>query len=574
MGYLGPTGSAPSPGAHRTGQPMSRAQRTRHAAPTVICAALALGVACAKSHDPSRDRTLVIALAAEPTLLAPPLIAETQGFVVADQILERLAEPDSTLDVSGDRAYHPRLAEGWSWAPDSLSIAFRIAAGARWHDGRPVTARDVRFTFALYTDTAVASPAAPLLTNIDSVQVRDDRVAVFWFHRRHARQFFDATYHMRILPEHVLRAVPPASLRSSTFAHAPTGSGPFRFARWVPGQLVELAANTEFRRGRARFDRVVFTIAPDPTAALARAITGDVDVVPDLHPGDVPVVARSGTLAAVRWASLSSGLVMLDLRDPARRDHPHPVFGDRSVRQAVTMAIDRRRVTVAALGGGAVPAVGPLPSALMRRAPATLLPFDTATAAALLDSSGWRADQAGGARHRGSTPLRFTLLVPSTGLAAQRVAVLMQDELRRLGVVMQIEIAENAALAARLSDHQFDAALIALDWDPNPLSARQLWGSKNGSEENSNFSGYHSDAFDAAMDSAASATDSIASLATSQAWRALIRDAPAIWLYDLRRVGAVRACVHPAGVRPDAWWASLSDWSVSNTCWAGSPRPP
>ncbi len=552
------------------------AQRLRIHSRRTGCVLIALGAACGNSHDPSRDHTLVIALAAEPTLLVPPLIAETPGFVVADQILERLAEPDSTLDVIGDRAFHPRLADGWAWAPDSLSIAFRIAANARWHDGRPVTARDVRFTFALYTDAAVASPAAPLLANIDSVQVRDDRVAVFWFHRRHARQFFDATYHMRILPEHVLGLVSPASLRASAYARAPTGSGPFRFARWVPGQLVELTANDAFHRGRARFDRVVFTIAPDPSVALVRAITGDVDVVPDLHPADLPRVARSGRLAVVRWASLSSGLVLLDLKDPARRDRPHPVFGDRSVRQAVTMAVDRRRVTAAALGMGAEPAIGPLPRALMRATPATLLPYDTAAAAALLDSAGWRADNTGGARHRGSTTLRFTLLVPSTGIAAQRVAVLMQDELRRAGVAMQIELADDAALAARLTEHQFDAALIALDWDPNPLSARQLWGSSNtGPEENSNFSGYRSDAFDAAMDAAASASDSIdANLATSRAWRALIRDAPAIWLYDLDRVGAVRGCVHTAGVRPDAWWTSLAEWSVSSDCRNGSESPP
>lgn len=554
---------------------MTLVQRARRRAVTLICATFALGIACTKAHDPSRDRTLVIALAAEPTLLVPPLIAETPGFVVADQILERLAEPDSTLDVIGDRAFRPRLAENWAWAPDSMSIAFRIAGGARWHDGRPVTAHDVRFTFALYTDTAVASPAAPLLANIDSVQVRDDRVAIFWFHRRHARQFFDATYHMRILPEHVLGAVPPASLRASAFARAPTGSGPFRFARWVPGQMVELVANDGFRRGRARFDRLVFTIAPDPFAALTRAITGDVDVLPDVRAEDVSLASRSGSLAIVRWASLSSGLVMLDLRDPARRDRPHPVFGERSVRQAVTMAIDRRRVTAAALGDGAVAAVGPLPRALVRTTPAPLLPFDGAAAAALLDSSGWRAEHAGGARRRGSTPLRFTLLVSSTGSAAQRVAVVMQDELRRLGIAMQIELADNAALAARLAEHRFDAALIALDWDPNPLSARQLWGSPaNASVENSNFGGYRSDDFDGAMDDAASARDSIAADdATSRAWRALIRDAPAIWLYDFRRVGAIRTCVRPTGVRPDEWWASLADWSVSNTCHAHAKRP-
>src|SRR6185312_11868292 len=180
-----PTHLEPVPTEHHVRLRMPYAQRKPAAFRVAGRAVLAVAIACGTPHDPARDRTLVIALAAEPTLLLPPLIAETPGFVIADQILER-------------------LAESWAWAPDSLSIAFRIDPNARWHDGTPVTARDVRFTFAMYSDTAVASPAAPLLANIDSVQVREERVAVFWFHRRHAQQFFDATYHMRILPEHVL----------------------------------------------------------------------------------------------------------------------------------------------------------------------------------------------------------------------------------------------------------------------------------------------------------------------------------------------------------------------------------
>src|SRR6185437_15812452 len=379
-----PTERAPVPMRSRGRLSMLFAQRLRMCARAGSCALVALGAACGNAHDPSRDHTLVVALAAEPTLLLPPLIAETPGFVVADQILERLAEPDSTLDIAGDRAFHPRLADRWAWAPDSLSIAFHIAPNARWHDGRPVTAHDVRFTFAIYTDTAVASPAASLLTNIDSVEVRDDRVAVFWFRRRHAHQFFDATYHMRILPKHVLGAAPPGSLRSSAFARAPTGSGPFRFARWVPGQFVELAANDAFREGRARFDRIVFTIATDPSAALARTIAGDIDIMPDLAAADASLAARATSLRLVRWPSLSSGLVMLDLHDPVHRDRPHPVLDDPSVRQALAMAIDRAGLTAAALGDGAEPAKGPLPAALLPDTSQLLPPFDPDAAAALL----------------------------------------------------------------------------------------------------------------------------------------------------------------------------------------------
>lgn len=547
---------------------MPVAQRTRATLHVAGCAVLALGMACGTPHDPARDRTLVIALAAEPTLLLPPLIAETPGFVVADQILERLAEPDSTLDTMGDRAFRPRLAESWAWAPDSLSIAFRIDPDARWHDGLPVTARDVRFTFALYTDTAVASPAAPLLTNIDSVQVRAERVAVFWFHQRHAQQFFDATYHMRILPEHLLGAAPRASLRTSSFARAPTGSGPFRFTRWMPGQLVELTADTAYHRARVRFDRVIFTIATDPTAALVRALDGEIDALPYLRAADRARVAGSRSLEPVDWPSLSNALVMLDLRDPVRRNRPHPVLGDRSVRQALGMAVDRRRVASAALGDGAVPAVGPLPAPLLKGTQSPLPSFDAAAAAALLDSSGWRLTKGTSNRHRDAIALRFELLVPSTAIAGQRAAVLMQDELRRIGVTMDIDPIDNAALAARLSAHNFDAALIELDWDPSPLSARQLWRTPaDASSETANFGGYTNPDFDAAIESAASAVDSGAAHASaSRAWYALVRDAPAIWLYDLERVAAIRRCIRPSGVRADAWWSALSEWTIDGVC--------
>jgi len=555
--------------------PKPFAQRLRAGTRPAPCAILALGIACAGPHDPSRDRTLVIALAAEPTVLLPPLIAETPGFVVADQILERLAEPDSTLDTMGDRAFHPRLAESWEWSKDSLSIAFRIADNARWHDGAPVTARDVRFTFAVYTDTAVASPAAPLLANIDSVAVADERVAVFWFHRRHVQQFFDATYHMRILPRHVLGGVPRGSLRNSAFVRAPMGSGPFRFARWVPGQLVELTADTTFARGRSQFDRLVFTIAPDPLAARVRALDGEIDVLPYLRPGDVAGVSRSGRLTVLPWPSLSSGLVMLNLRDPARRSRPHMIFGDRSVRQALARAVSRERVTAAALGDGGTAAVGPLPRALLRGTPAGLPPFDSAAAASLLGRTGWRLPPGARTRRRGAVPLEFTLVVSSTATAGQRAAVLMQDELRRIGATVDIETVDNATLGERVSTHRFDAALIDVDWDPNPLSARQLWGTRaDRSDEGSNFGGYRSDAFDASIEAAALASDSSAArAAASRAWQTLVRDAPAIWLYDLKRTAAIRRCIHPYGVRADAWWSALAQWTVAGVC-PSARRPP
>lgn len=545
--------------------PSSLAQRTTPCTRRRLAALVAAGLAaaaCHVTHDPARDRTLVVALAVEPMLLLPPLITETSGFVVADQILERLADPDASLEIADDRHFHPRLADAWTWAVDSLALAFHLSPNAAWHDGRPVTAGDVRFTFDLYTDTALASPAAPLLTDIDSVEARDERTAVFWFRHRTSRQFFDATYHMRILPRHLLDTVRRDALRASAFARAPTGSGPFRFVQWRAGQTLELAANPRYDRQPPRFQRLVFAIVPEPSAALARALAGELDVLPNLRPADVTRVARSPGLRALRWPALSSGLVILAVRGDGTNDTPHPLFGDRRVRLALAHAIDRPRLAGAALGSAAVAARGPLPVALLRDSADLLPAFDPAHAAALLDSAGWRAARPGAVRQHGDRRLRFTLLIPSAP-GARRVAVLVQSQLRRVGVAMDIEAADQATIVARLTERRFDAALLALDWDPDPLSARQLWGS-DAIAGGANFSGYRNPAFDSAIAGAAATGDPAAARAfAARAWRALAADAPAIWLYDLQREAAVRSTVQVVTGRADAWWSALTDWSAA-----------
>src|SRR5688572_21979069 len=113
--------------------------------------------------------TLVIASAADAGGLLPPLIDDASGKQVADQIFDRLAEIGPELNTVGDRGFTPRLAERWEWAADSLSIVFHLDPDARWHDGRPVRASDVRFTHAIYRDPTVASPHAEVIRNVDSV---------------------------------------------------------------------------------------------------------------------------------------------------------------------------------------------------------------------------------------------------------------------------------------------------------------------------------------------------------------------------------------------------------------------
>src|SRR5215467_7902034 len=154
----------------------------------LLIASAALIAACGGSKEsrPARPPganggTLVFALYGEPISIFPPSVVDITGRLVQDQVFDRLAEIDQSLNTVGDKAFSPRLAQQWTWAPDSLSIAFSLDPRARWHDGKPVTASDVRYSVSIIKDTAFASPEAALVTNIDSVHVRDSLTAVVFF---------------------------------------------------------------------------------------------------------------------------------------------------------------------------------------------------------------------------------------------------------------------------------------------------------------------------------------------------------------------------------------------------------
>ena len=112
--------------------------------------------------DAPTGGTLVIATAADAGTLLPPLIADVQGKQVSDQVFDGLAAIGTSINTVGDEGFTPRLAERWEWAGDSLSIVFHIDPDARWHDGAPVRASDVRFSHQVYTDPRVASPPKSL----------------------------------------------------------------------------------------------------------------------------------------------------------------------------------------------------------------------------------------------------------------------------------------------------------------------------------------------------------------------------------------------------------------------------
>lgn len=537
----------------------------------VALALIVLSAACTTDErknatDPaSHGGTLVITASGDPEILLPPLASTVPSKIIGDMVYDRLAMVGDSMNVVGDVGFKPQLARRWTWSPDSLSIAFSLDSGARWHDGKPVRADDVRFTYELYANPANGSPYAASIASIDSVTARDSLTAVFWFSKRSPMQFYDAVNTMSILPRHLVGDATGPALRSAAIARAPVGSGRFRFVKWNAGASIEVAADTANYRGRPGLDRVIMTIAPDFNTAFARLVGGEADFIEQVPPPNLEQIAADSTLRLLLNRGLDYNFVQFNLRHPKNRSRPHPLFGDRELRRALTHAVDRVRNVRNAYDSLADVALGPTVRAYpTTNASLKSLPYSPDAARRILDSLGWKDSNGDGVRERNGVELEFSLAVPSSSRARNAVAVLMQDQLRQVGAKMNLEPLDFTAFIDRETRRDFDAVFGGWRVEPSPGGIRQTWtsaGSRAGS--GTNYGSYENPRFDALVDSAL-ASESLADRTRlfTRAYEIIIDDAPAIWMAEPRTVMAIHRRIETRGIRPDSWWANVADWTI------------
>ena len=523
-------------------------------------------IACSSEGDTAHapkgpvGGTIVVSASADADVLLPPLTMTVLGKQVVDQVFDDLADVGPALNTVGDAGFTPRLSDRWSWASDSMSVSFHVNPRARWHDGFPVRADDIRSTVQLVKDTSLASPLASNLDNVDSVSVVDSLAARVWFHQRTPDAFFKIAT-LAILPGHLLKGAAPATLRESALARAPVGSGRFRFGAWDRSARIVLDADTANYRGRPNADRVIWLVSADYGAAALRFLGGNADFLDVVKPELVSQVKAKGGDLLVSPGSLDYGYVAFNLRN-AGNSGPHPIFGDRETRRALAMAVDRTALVRSVFDTLALVAHGPATRILATSDTTLGVPYDPERASRALDSLGWRRGS-DGMRSRAGKPLAFSLIVPSSSAVRQKVAVVLQEQWRKAGVALSIEPIEINTFGARMDTRKFETLLNGWHIDPTPSSVREEWTSSEIRKGGYNATSYRNPAFDAIIDSAVREMDPTRSAALyRRGYRILVEDAPAIWLYELRNAQAVSRRIHPVGIRPDAWWANLADWTV------------
>jgi peptide/nickel transport system substrate-binding protein len=500
--------------------------------------------------------TVVIESAGEPNSLFPPAVTTLEGRQVTELVYEYLADVGPGMNTLGDAGFERQLAKSWGWSPDSMSISFSVDPAARWHDGYRVSAQDVAFTYAVYSDPRVGSPAAEDIAEIDSVVARDSLTAVFWFKRRTPHQFYDAAAQMLIIPAHLFEKASRDSLTAIAASMKPVGSGRYRFTRWDHGSRVEVEATPSHYRGTAGISRLIWLVAADYQTGVTRLIAGDIDVFPSLRSETLPRVLDSDNLELRTLPGMDYAFMAFNIRKQ--------LFSSRNVRRAITMAIDRAAIVRNLFDTLASVPVGPT----VRAFPSTdttirQLPYDLEAAKRLLDSAGWHERGQDGIRVRNGIPFRFHLLVPTSSQARMRASVLLQAQLRRAGIDVMIDQMDNNAVGERQSRHDFDAVLGAWHLGSSPSAVKSSWSSSALGKSGLNYGSYSNPDFDALVDSAMSVSDTaISRRYYTEAYQVIVDDAPAVWLYEPKTLLAVQRRLKITSMRPTAWWSDIARWKI------------
>jgi peptide/nickel transport system substrate-binding protein len=415
---------------------------------------LALAATWAALAGPAWAQTVLrIPIPADP--LMNPVIGQDAAAVAVNRLFfDTLTRPDpKTLEP------RPGLAMEWSARPDGLVWTFKLVRNAKWHDAKPFTADDVKFTYDVILDPKQNSPRRSAIATIREVKVVDPYTVSFTLAQPMASFPTIASYNTGIAPRHLLESKELAKATEFNTRH-PVSTGPYRLVEAIPGDHYTFEATPDYFGGRAKIDRVVYKVMPEVNTQVAQLLSGELDFAV-IQPTNLPAVRGARHLKVQTVPFLGFEHVSFNYR--------HPLFVDARVRQAMIYALDRESIVKSILSGHGTLATGPIPP-LFKWAYNDALkpyPFDPARAQQLLKEVGWTKG-ADGALVRDGKPFEFELLVDKGNPTRERIALASQQAYRALGMKVNLRVEEWAVYAKEILSKTLDAYVGFWVLPPDP----------------------------------------------------------------------------------------------------------
>jgi peptide/nickel transport system substrate-binding protein len=391
---------------------------------------------------------------------------------------------------------------------DGLTYTFKLRSNLKWSDGQPITSDDVKFTYQLAYDPQYSDFASPrrgdLSKYIASIDTPDQQTVVIKTTQVFA-PFLPSHGTYGILPKHVLGTLSGKDLNSADFNNGPTVvNGAFKFVKWDKGQQVTMARNDSYWGGAPYLDQWIYKVLPDSVAVTNQLKTGEIDIGP-VDPGQYDALKTTDSVALSEFPvpTFTFYAYNLDPNKPAGK-----MFGDRSVRQALLYALDRKQIVTAIFfGHGSVAnSVEPPTSWAYKANPTMVYDFDKSKAESLLDSAGWTKGS-DGIRAKGGVKLKFTMITNSGNKQRESMLQVMQQSWHDIGVEATPSLIEFPQLVTQIVDTRtFDMFLVGFNWSEDPDES-PLYHSRNTAPGGFNGADFKNTQVDQILDQALSTLD-------------------------------------------------------------------
>jgi peptide/nickel transport system substrate-binding protein len=441
----------------------------------LLVAASLLCTSCAGKPD---GNTLVMIIESSPTNLDPRVGLDAQSERIDGLLFDNLLSRDEHLNVK------PSLAESWD-IPDPKTYVFHLRRGVKFCDGRPLAARDVKWSFDSLLQGKVRSTKASTYRSLDSVDARDDYTVVF-----HLKQPW-AGLLWNLAGGGGMGIVPFGS--GDEISRMPIGSGPFKFVSAQQDRDVVIERNDDYWGNHAQVKRVRFAVVPDTTTRALELRKGSADVaVNALSPDMVLTLEREPNLNVLRAPGTVLGYMAFNLRDP--------ILKNVKVRQAIDYAVDRESFIHFVRRDLARPAWSVLPpESWAYDSDVRKYPHDPSKARQLLDDAGYPEKDG----------VRFQLLMKtSTEEESRSMAAVFQQQLREVGIALDIRSFEFATFFSDVTRGDFQ--VYSLRWvgaNEDPDIFAYAFHSANITPRGANRQFYSNPRVDAIIDKAQMETD-------------------------------------------------------------------
>jgi peptide/nickel transport system substrate-binding protein len=497
-----------------------------------ICIIIIILALTVTGHAGKTDGVLRVGWSQEPRTLNPMRYDTIQGgMIMRSMLYDTLLGLNSKLEVS------PMLAKSWKVSDDGTVWTFDLVTDAKWHDGQPLTSRDIAFTYNYIIDNKIPN-FINYLKNLEKIETPGPKTLVLTYKQPIATTASDLSS-VFIVAKHKWEKIP--GVEAVKYENAkPLGSGPFVFKTWKKNDHMSFKRNDSYWRTSPHLKQVVFSFFSSPDPMIMSLKQGNIDVIgSELTPIAAKALSRAENVKVVKTPNLYYRHICINGSDFGKG---HPALRDPKVRRALAMAVDKEKLVKIIHHGYARPGLSLVMDAIpfFFNNQISSYPFDLKKAASLLDEAGWKAGP-DGLRQKDGRQLKLKLLVIARWPEEMRAAEFIRSWWKNIGVDLTLQSADGGTILAELfPDYKHDMYLWGFSGQPDPNFSISIYMSSQIQKWNG--AGYKNPEYDMLFEQQARAVNPKNRQKLIYKMQEIhYKDSPSIVLYYMSAIGAYRS---------------------------------